>query len=259
MLKTEKNNMHYARTCLLALLLLICAARYGLAEQPEKIINTIDGSIKTRQQTLKKSADWQAQKERMKSRYFQLKESIDLNTLEIGHMQELVAKQDAYIGRTRTRIAEMEKIRQQLLPYLTEVVNQMERAIQADLPFLAEERRTRVASLREIISDPEVPQPEKMRRVFEGLRVEMDYGRSVETTKEEIEFKGQKIMADVIRFGRTALMMQTLDESQVGAYNGQAWEELPSRYAGEIKKAMEITQRRRPVDFVNIPVRGNVQ
>jgi hypothetical protein len=251
--------MDYVRKCFVMALLFLCAASIGFAEQPEKIIKTIDGSITTRQQTLKKSADWQAQKERMKSRYFQLKEGLDLTALETGHMQEIVAKQDAYISRAKNRITEMEKIRQQLMPYLTEVVNQMESAIQSDLPFLLAERKNRVAGLREIIADPEVPQPEKMRRVFEGLRVEMDYGRSVETTKEEIEFKGQKILANVIRFGRTALMMQTLDESQVGTYNGKEWEELPSRYAGEIMKAMEITQRRRPVDFVNIPIRGKVQ
>ena len=150
-------------------------------------------------------------------------------------------------------------MRQKLVPYLNEAVGRMQKQIQGDLPFLRQERADRVSNLREILADPEVTLAEKLRRVFEGLRVEMDYGKSVETTKEEIQYKSQKLMVHVLRFGRTALLMQTLDEKETGIYNGNQWQELPGRYNAEIKKAMDITQRRRPVDFVNLPIRGVAQ
>jgi len=227
--------------------------------QPEKIINTIDESINTRQETQKKSAAWQAKQDRLKSRYFQLKEAVDLADVEVKHLQEIIDKQDAYIERTRRRVLEMEKIRQRLVPYLNGVIARMEHAIAADLPFLPEERRDRVAALKDIVNDPEVPLGEKLRRVFEGLRVEMDYGKSVETTKEEIQYQGQKLLANVLRIGRTALIMQTLDEAQIGIYDGKGWVQLSGEYKNEIKKAIEITQRRRPVEFVNLPLRGAQQ
>lgn len=227
-----------------------------MGEQPDQILNTVDTAIQTRQKTQKKSADWQAQKDRMQGKYFQLKEGIELADVEIKHMQEIVQKQDAYIERASRKVLEIEKMRQELVPYLQQVIERLDAAIQQDLPFLPDERKNRVAGLKDIVNDPEVPLGEKLRRVFEGLRVEMDYGKSVETTKEEITYNGQKMLANVFRMGRTSLIMQSLDEKDIAMFNGTAWVELPGKYSNEIKKAIEISQRRRPVDFVNIPLRG---
>ena len=88
--------------------------------------------------------------------------------------------------------------------------------------------------------------------------MEMDYGKSVETTKEEIQYKGETHGACAAA-GAHALLMQTLDEQESGTNNGKQWEELPGSYNAEVKKAMDITQRRRPVDFVNLPIRGVAQ
>lgn len=251
--------MRLRQTALILSAIFSLTAGLSSAEQPEKIEGTVKKTLETRKQTVKKAADWQGQKERMKSRYYQLKEGLEVTQVENVHMQEIVARQDAYIERTNHKIIEMEKMRQKLVPYLNEAVVRMEKHIQTDLPFLRQERADRVANLREVLADPEVTLAEKLRRVFEGLRVEMDYGKSVETSKDEIQYKGQKLMVHVLRLGRTALLMQTLDEKETGIYNGNQWQELPGSYNPEIKKAMDITQRRRPVEFVNIPIRGVAQ
>ncbi|MCX8045250.1 MAG: DUF3450 domain-containing protein, partial [Desulfobacterota bacterium] len=237
----------------------LCPITISASEQPEKIISTIDSTIQKRQETQKKTADWNAQKERLKTRYVQVQEDLDLLSVEQQHLQEIVAKQDAYIERTNRKVLEMEKIRQQLVPYLNEVIARMEETIAADLPFLLQERHNRIATLKDIVQDPEVPLSEKLRRVFEGLRVEMDYGKSVETTREEINWQGQRRMVQVLRIGRTALLMQSLDEKDIGMFDGKAWIPVPEKYRGEIKKGLEITQRRRPVDFINLPLRGVAQ
>jgi len=122
--------------------------------------------------------------------------------------------------------------------------------VKSDLPFLMDERTNRIAGLKEIVLDPEITMGEKIRRVFEGLRVEMDYGKSVETAKEEIEYQGQIILVKVLRLGRTALLMHTLDEEETGIYDGNEWIALPGKYSGEIKKAVDIAERRRPIEFV---------
>ncbi len=231
----------------------------GAAEQPDTIKKTIDSSISVRSETQKKAADWQTKKERMKGRYYQLKDAVEAGKLEVKHMQDVVSRQDVYIQRMQNRIVEMEKIRQNLVPYLEEVLVRIEKTVEQDLPFLLEERRTRISALKQLIHDPELTMGEKMRRVFEGLRVEMDYGKSVETTKEEISFDGQKLMVRVLRLGRTALMMQTLDQSEVGIFHNGEWIPLAGKYREEIKKAIEITERRRPIEFVNLPVKGMVQ
>ncbi len=225
-------------------------------EQPEAITQTIEKSIDTRKATQKKAAGWQTKKERLKSKYYQLKDALEAGQVEVKHMQDVVKRQEDFISRMQTRILEMEKMRQGLVPYLEEVVNRMEELVQNDLPFLMDERTARVSSLRQVIHDPELTMGEKIRRVFEGLRVEMDYGKGVETIKEEIRFEGEKLMVNVLRLGRTALLMQSLDEEEVGIFQDGTWVSLPGKYKAEIKKAVEITQRRRPIEFVNLPVRG---
>ena len=82
------------------------------AEQPGKIVDTIDESIKTRKETQKKSGEWQTQKERLKSRYYQLKDTKETKQIEINHLQEVVERQEAYIKRINRKIIEMKNIRQ---------------------------------------------------------------------------------------------------------------------------------------------------
>jgi hypothetical protein len=241
------------------LLVLLLASSLVWAEQPEQIEKTIGDAIETRKESQKKADEWQGKKERLKARYYQLKDAMETAQIEVGHMQEVVKRQEAYVARMQKRIVEMEKIRQRLVPYLEEVIAEMEKAVERDLPFLTEERTARIRALKELVHDPELSSGEKIRRVFEALRVEMDYGKSVETTKEEITFQGQKLLVRVLRVGRTALLMETLDEKDAGLYNGREWVPLPGKYKSEIKKAIEITDRRRPIEFVNLPLREGAQ
>lgn len=237
------------------LAVMLCMSQAAYAGQPAKIKKTIDGSVKTREATQKKAADWQGKKERMKNRYFQLKEGTDMVRLELAHMEEVTAKQNAYLERKRRMVHEMEKIGRELLPYLQQQVARLSGHITSDLPFLQQERATRIDNLNSILNDIEIPLSEKLRRTFEAMRVEMDYGKSIETTRTEIDYKGQKVLVNMLRLGRTALLMQTIDEQESGLYADGAWVALPGHYGEEIKKAMEITKRRRPVDFVNLPIR----
>lgn len=248
--------MHLMKTFVMLLAGFVFVNLAHAVEQPEKIKKTINQTIDVRTGTQQKSAKWQTQKERMKSRYYQLKDGVEAGALEVKHLQDVVDRQEAYIARMQNRIVEMEKIRQNLVPFLEEVLARMEKSVSTDLPFLLEERKTRIAALKQLIYDPELTMGEKLRRVFEGLRIEMDYGKSVETTKEEVPFNGEKLMVRVLRVGRTAMMMQTLDEKEAAIYADGKWIELPGKYKDEIKKAIEITERRRPIEFVNLPVKG---
>lgn len=246
--------MRIAKSLTGAGMVLLFAATLLSAQQPEKIEKTVDGSITTRKQTQEKSKTWHAEKDRLKSRYFQLKEEIELAKLEANRMEGLVERQDAYLTRIQTKLIELEKIRQGLIPYLEELLVRMEAQVERDLPFLAEERTLRMENLKTYLYDPEISLGEKLRRVFEGLRVEIEYGRSVEVTKEEIFYKDAKLLVKVLRVGRTALLMQTLDEEEIALY-GDGWHPLPGKYRDEIKKAIAIAQKNRPIEFVNLPVK----
>jgi hypothetical protein len=246
--------MRIAKSLTGAGIVLLFAVSLLYAKQPEKIEKTVDGSIETRKQSQEKGKKWHAEKDRLKSRYFQLKEEIEIAKLEENRMQGLVERQDAYLTRVQKKLIELEKIRQGLIPYLEELLARTQTHVEGDLPFLKEERKLRMENLETYIYDPEISLGEKLRRVFEGLRVELEYGRSVEVTKEEIFYNNEKLLVKVLRVGRTALLMHTLDEEEVAIYS-DGWHRLPGKYKDEIKKAIAIAQKNRPIEFVNLPLK----
>jgi hypothetical protein len=246
--------MRIAKSLLGAGIVLLCAASLPSAEQPEQIEKTVGSSVETRKETQEKAKQWHNEKDRLKARYFQLKEEIEIANLEEKRMRGLVDRQDAYITRIQTKLIELEKIRQGLIPYLEELLARMDEQVAGDLPFLTEERRLRMENLKTYIYDPEISLGEKLRRVFEGLRVEIEYGRSVEVTKEEILYNNEQLLVKVLRLGRTALLMQTLDEEEIAIYS-EGWHTLPGKYKDEIKKAIAIAQKNRPIEFVNLPLK----
>lgn len=229
------------------------------AKQPDTMVNTVDGAIKTRKQTAKKAANQQNQKERMNVEYFQLKEGLATTAADIERMKEIIAKQDEYIASTNNKFMEMEKMRQNLVPYLNEVIARMEEGIRKDLPFSKEERTKNIVTLKETVADPKVSLGEKLKKVLEGLRTEMDYGNTVEISMEEIPYKGEKLQVNVLRLGRTTLLMRTIDDKEAGIYNGKEWVAVSAAYNAEIKKAMENIKRSKSAEFVNVPLRGVTQ
>jgi len=246
--------MRIVKSFTAAAMALLWAASLLSAQQPEKIEKTIEGSIETRKETQEKAQKWHSDKESLKTRYHQVKEEAENAELNAKRLKGLVERQEAYLSRNKKKLLEMEKIRQGLIPFLEEVVSRLEAHTNKDLPFLTEERTSRIRNLKEVLYDPEVTLADKFRRVFEALQVEMNYGKTVEVTQEEINFKEQKLLVNVLRVGRTALIMQTIDEKEIALYS-DGWNALPDTYKKEIKKAIDIAQRRRPVEFVNLPVK----
>jgi len=84
----------------------------------------------------------------------------------------------------------------------------------------------------------------------------MDYGGTVEVYQDPVEIAGESLLVDILRIGRLCLFCRTPDASLVGAIDGASgdWIEIPGRYAPEITKAMEMANRRRPVDLARLPV-----
>lgn len=246
-----------AQTALILITIVFLAAGSASAEQTDKIKDTKDSAAKTRKHSFK--ADTQNQKERMKNKYYQLKEGLEFTAADTERMKEIIAKQEEYIASTNNKLMEMENLRQKLVPYLNDVITRLETEMKKDLPFSQEERAKAVAGLRETVADPKVSMGDKLKKVLEGLRTEMDYGNSVELGMEEIPYKGQKLQVNVLRLGRTALFMRTIDDKEAGMYNGKEWVPVSNEYSAEIKRAIENQKRSKSAEFVNLPIRRAAQ
>ncbi len=167
-----------------------------------------------------------------------------------------IEKQEKAILELQRRQEEFKRIRMNMEPFLDEVVVRTESFIANDLNFLTKERKSRIEFIKNSLNNYHISLSEKLRRVLEMLQVEAEYGRSLEKTEAGIILNGVSRQVNLLRLGRLSLFYQTLDGQKIGYWDSSSndWRELPGKYKHEISKAMEIADRRRAVDIVNLPV-----
>jgi len=148
-------------------------------------------------------------------------------------------------------------LREQLEPYLDEVITRMEQFIGNDLTFNTEERTKRVDTLRDTINNYEVSMSEKLRMVLaEGLQIEADYGKQLETEETQIVIDGVDVQVTTFRLGRVGMFYRNLDGTETGRWNqdAQKWEKVPEKLNRSIRRAVSIASGERTVELVDLPL-----
>ena len=136
------------------------------------------------------------------------------------------------------------------------LLTKLEAWVARDLPFLPEERATRLTSLKETLYDARLSPAEKLRHLLEALQVEGDYGDTVEVYQQRIDVEGETVFADILRLGRLSIFWQTPDGKRAGEYDrvGKKWVEFPAGFSRSIQIAVEIANKRRPIELIKVPV-----
>ena len=117
-----------------------------------------------------------------------------------------------------------------------------------------------MTDLKNALVQPDTGIAERYRRVMEAVKVETEYGGTVEVYPAAIEVGfpegDRRIMADVLRVGRLALFWRSPDGNAVGHWDrvAAAWTTLPDRYRRSINDATEMALKRRTIDMVNLPL-----
>ena len=148
------------------------------------------------------------------------------------------------------------RIGEQVVPFLEAQYRRLEDRIARDLPFLTAERRLRMDNLKTVLDDPGVAVSEKLRKVFEALLVEAEYGNTIEVYQQDVVVDGSTMLANVFRLGRVGLYYQSLDRKACGFYNAAAaaWQPLDVEANRTLQTAMDIGTKRRPVEILNMPL-----
>ncbi len=167
-----------------------------------------------------------------------------------------VKKQEEVIAELQRREEEAKRIEMELEPFLETIVERLEQFISTDLPFLTEERRNRVQFLRSSLNDYRLELSEKLRRVFEALLVETEYGRTVASPSQTLDINGTPTQVSVFRLGRTALFYQTADGSAAGTWDKSSgkWIHLEEQQARTLRKARDMADRKRSVELLVLPI-----
>jgi hypothetical protein len=171
-----------------------------------------------------------------------------------------VQSQAEEIEFVKQQLVEIETTAREVLPLMNRMLDTLERFVKLDLPFQLEERRGRIASLKQAMSRADVTISEKYRRIVEAYQIEIDYGRTLETYQGELGEGAEARTVRFLRLGRVALMYQTLDGEETGYWDAQQkrWVEDDS-YRSAVRRGFAVADKASAPDLLTAPVRAPME
>jgi hypothetical protein len=171
-------------------------------------------------------------------------------------LSAVIDSQNEEIESLQRQIDDVEEIGRAVTPLMLKMIDSLDKFVALDVPFLAEERKTRVDGLRVLMRRSDVADAERYRRILEAYQVENDYGRTIEAYPGTIPREGAEIPVDFLRVGRIALMYLTRDGEEVGTWNHdtKSWEGLDSSYMGSIREGLRVAKKQSAPQLIRVPL-----
>ena len=174
-----------------------------------------------------------------------------------ARLERQIANQEKRIRDIDVSIAEASVIQRQIPPLVTRMLDGLEQFINLDMPFDLDTRLGNIEAVRANMDRSDVTSAEAFRQVLELYSIELQYGRGIEAYTDTIELGGADREVDILRIGRVALVYQSTDGAETGAWNkdAQSWEELSAGdYATAVRKGVRIAKKQATIELLNMPV-----
>lgn len=245
--------LHY----LIALVVGLGVASIALAQTTEPVIEQGEKRLQAgvaAQDTVDQLFD---ETQSMLTQYQSTLESVE--SLEVYNrlLQAQLDNQAKELASVEQTILNAAVIERQIAPLLLKMIESLELFVEADMPFLLQERRKRVAGLRDLLVRSDVSAAEKCRRVFEAYRIENDFGRTLEAYTAQIQLDGQAWDAEILRVGRVALMFALIGQEQSGYWDAQAqvWQtDNTATFRRFVQQGLKVANKETAPDLINIPL-----
>ena len=89
-------------------------------------------------------------------------------------LERIIASQEEEIASIINQIDELDNININMIPLMLKMVDALEKFILLDVPFLKDERTSRVQNLKDILDRGDVSTSEKFRKITEAYQIETD-------------------------------------------------------------------------------------
>ncbi|MFT6259458.1 MAG: hypothetical protein ACJASH_000004 [Bermanella sp.] len=181
-------------------------------------------------------------------------------TVYIEQLNKQLSAQDTEMVQIEYSIRQVTLIERQITPLMLRMIEAIDLFVMADVPFLKDERAARVEKLKSMMGRSDVTVAEKYRKVMKAYQTEMDYGRTIESYRGEIEIAGTMREVDFLRTGRISLVFKTLDGTELGVWNNKtkSFENLDPVYKSNVLKGIRIAREQTAPGLIKIPVTAPV-
>jgi len=173
-----------------------------------------------------------------------------------GQLRGLISSQEEELTSLQEQLDRVEEVGRSVTPLMLRMIDALEATVNLDLPFLLDERTADVAALRTLMTKASVSTSEKYRMIMETYQNENEYGRTIEAYRANLEIDGGVVKVDFLRFGRIALVYQTLDGREAGVWNQQthSWDKLDPSYRTAIREGLRIARKQSAPDLIRLPL-----
>ena len=179
-------------------------------------------------------------------------EGLNVYISQLDRQLDAQAKDLASIDKSMSQAALVER---QITPLMLRMIDAVNQFVAADVPFLKEERMARVSKLNDLMGRSDVTAAEKYRKVMEVYQAEIEYGRTIESYRGELEGETPREV-DFLRIGRIALVYQSLDGQELGIWNTNtnSWQPLAPEYKSKVMAGIRIAREQAAPDLIKVPV-----
>lgn len=171
-------------------------------------------------------------------------------------LESLISSQDKEIESLNNQIERVTVVGREIMPIMLRMIDSLDKFVKLDVPFLGEERADRIQQLRDMMDRADVTISEKYRRLLESYQIEYDYGRKIEAYSGELGEGDSARTVDFLRIGRLALLYQTLDGKESGAWDQKArkWVELGDEYRSAIAEGLRMARKQVAPNLISVPI-----
>ncbi len=212
--------------------------RLNLAQQSQERINSIVEGTRS-----------------LEDQYRSINKEIDGLKVYNRLMRAQVEGQEAVLEDIALSIDQVDVINRQIFPLMTRMIDGLEQSVALDIPFLMDERTTRVNELKEIMERSDVSVAEKFRKVMEAYQIENDYGNTIEEYEETLTIDGATRAFNMLRVGRIGLYFQSDDTKITGRWDNEARDWVIDNSArNEVRKGLRVAKQLIAPELIIVPV-----
>jgi ABC-type transporter Mla subunit MlaD len=174
-----------------------------------------------------------------------------------AQLEAQVADQQRTMADLEDSIENAAVMERQITPLTLKMIDSLGQFVSLDIPFLLNERRQRVARLRDNLKRADLSAAEKFRQVLEAYKIESEYGSRIDSYTEIVNVEGQDREVNILRVGRIALLYQTADQQVTGVWNQKThqWLTLDDRQSRRaVAKGIRMARKQVAVDMLSLPV-----
>lgn len=169
------------------------------------------------------------------------------------NLEALVGDQQREQQDIERQLTSFQDVQQEIIPLMFEMIEDLARFVELDMPFQLQERRDRVGLLRELMGRSDVTVSEKYRQIMSAYQIEADFTRTTEAYAGLLEER----RVDFLRVGRVLLAYQTPDRAETGFWNKNArqWE-VANDFRNDVVEGLRIARKQAAPNLLRLPVQA---